>query len=133
MKEHVLKTLIPEEEVEKRIRELAEEINRDYAGTPLHLVGILKGSVPFLWSLARNLTMPVTLWLLYRAMPDSPGFAFGLAASALWPGMIAGKLINLTGPAQWCLVLVSFGFGLWAILRAVRTIPQAVNFGGNKT
>ena len=33
-----------------------------------------------------NLTMPVTLWLLYLAMPDSPGFAFGLAASALWPG-----------------------------------------------
>ena len=61
MKEHVLKTLIPEEEVEKRIRELAEEINRDYAGTPLHLVGILKGSVPFMWSLARHLTMPVTM------------------------------------------------------------------------
>ena len=30
-----------------------------------------------------NLTMPVTLWLLYRAMPDSPGFAFGLGA-ILW-------------------------------------------------
>jgi len=30
-----------------------------------------------------NLTMPVTLWLLYRAMPDAPGFAFGLGIERL--------------------------------------------------
>ena len=63
-----------------------------------------------------NLTMPVTLWLLYRAMPDSPGFAFGLAASALWPGTIAGGLMHLTGPLLWLCVIVSFVFGLGAIL-----------------
>ena len=40
-----------------------------------------------------NLTMPVTLWLLYRLTPDQPGFAFGVAASALWPGTIAGTLL----------------------------------------
>ena len=65
-----------------------------------------------------NLTMPVTLWLLYRAMPDAPGFAFGLAASALWPGTVLGGLMKLTGPALWACVLVSFGFGLWAVLYA---------------
>jgi hypothetical protein len=65
---------------------------------------------------ALNLTMPVTLWLMYRAMPDSPGFAFGLAASALWPGTIAGQLMQLTGPALWICVIASFVFGLWAIL-----------------
>ena len=65
---------------------------------------------------ALNLTMPVTLWLMYRAMPDAPGFAFGLAASALWPGTLAGKLISLTGPAAQCLTVVTFLFGLAAIL-----------------
>ncbi len=66
---------------------------------------------------ALNLTMPVTLWLLYRIMPDRPGFAFGVAASALWPGTIAGSLIRLTGPIQWIFVLACFLFGLWAIVK----------------
>ncbi len=65
---------------------------------------------------ALNLTMPITLWLLYCAMPDAPGFAFGLAASALWPGTLGGMLIELTGPARRVLLLLSFLFGLWAIL-----------------
>ena len=69
-----------------------------------------------LGQLALNLTMPITLWLLYCAMPDAPGFAFGLAASALWPGTLIGKMIELTGPARWILLLVCFLFGLFAIL-----------------
>ena len=69
-----------------------------------------------LGQLALNLTMPITLWLLYRALPESPGFAFGLAASALWPGTLAGKYIQLSGPARWVLLLVCFLFGLFAIL-----------------
>ena len=71
-----------------------------------------------------NLTMPVTLWLLYRAMPDAPGFAFGLAASALWPGTIAGQLMHLTGPLLWLCVIVSFVFGLGAILRSERELTR---------
>ena len=74
---------------------------------------------------ALNLTMPVTLWLLYLAMPDSPGFAFGLAASALWPGTIAGWLITLTGPGAWALTCAAFLFGLGAITYAARKLlPQ---------
>jgi hypothetical protein len=69
-----------------------------------------------LGQLLLNLTMPITLWLLYCAMPDAPGFAFGLAASALWPGTLGGMLIELTGPARRVLLLLSFLFGLWAIL-----------------
>ena len=68
-----------------------------------------------LGQLLLNLTMPVTLWLLYRWMPDSPGFAFGLAASALWPGTIAGQMISLSGTYLWGLVLVTFCFGLFAV------------------
>lgn len=71
---------------------------------------------------ALNLTMPITLWLLYRAMPDAPAFAFGLAASALWPGTIAGQLMRLTGPALWLCIIVSFVFGLWAIQFSAKRI-----------
>ena len=72
--------------------------------------------------LALNLTMPVTLWLLYRAMPDAPGFAFGLAAAALWPGTLAGQLITLTGPWKPGLMTAAFLFGLGAILYSGRRI-----------
>lgn len=71
-----------------------------------------------------NLTMPVTLWLLYRAMPASPGFAFGLAAAALWPGTIAGGLINLTGAWNSALILVSFAAGLAAIIYAQKKLSE---------
>ena len=67
-----------------------------------------------------NLTMPVTLWLLYLAMPDSPGFAFGLAASALWPGTLVGRMMN--GQALWLYVLISFSFGLISILYSEKRI-----------
>lgn len=70
-----------------------------------------------------NLTMPVTLWLIYRAMPDSPGFAFGLAASALWPGTVAGGMISLTGAWRTLLVISCFAAGLAAIAYSERKIP----------
>ena len=70
-----------------------------------------------------NLTMPVTLWMLFRLLPDDPAFAFGLAASALWPGTIAGALFTLTGPALWACVIVSFLFGLVAILYGASKLP----------
>ena len=77
MKDHIVKPLIREEKVEDRIRELAEEINRDYGDTPLHLIGILRGSIPFLWSLSRHLTMPVTMDFIncssYGSGTDSSG------------------------------------------------------------
>ncbi|HOD93007.1 MAG TPA: hypothetical protein PLT91_05230 [Clostridia bacterium] len=44
-----------------------------------------------------NISMPLTLYMLYRMIPDYPGFAFGLAASFLFPGMIIGLSINLNG------------------------------------
>ncbi len=67
-----------------------------------------------------NLTMPVTLFLLYQKMPSSPGLSFGLAASALWPGTLIGTLLTLTGPLKWICVVVSFLFGLVAILYSER-------------
>ena len=54
-------TLIPEEEVEKRICEIAAQISKDYEGKSVHLICILKGSVLFMSELANRITVPVTM------------------------------------------------------------------------
>ncbi len=51
--------LVPAEDLERRVRELAAEISRDYAGKDLILVGVLKGAVFFLSDLMRHLEIPV--------------------------------------------------------------------------
>ena len=56
-----IKELIGEEALAKRVHELAEEIKKDYAGKPLQLVCILKGSVFFACDLAKMLDMEVYL------------------------------------------------------------------------
>ena len=83
-------------------------------------IAFFSASIPLslLGQFLLNLTMPVTLWLLYRLLPRAPGFAFGLAASALWPGTIAGYFISLSGPWLWAFVIVTFCFGIFAILYA---------------
>lgn len=71
-----------------------------------------------------NLTMPVTLWLMYLALPDEPGFAFGLAAAALWPGSLAGMLVSLTGSWRWICVIVCFLAGTAAISYSIDSIGK---------
>jgi len=53
-KGHV-RVLITQGKIQRRIRELAKEIRRDFPHEPLHLVSVLKGAVFFLSDLARNL------------------------------------------------------------------------------
>jgi len=52
-----LRVLISEDDIQRRIRELAAEISRDYEGMPVTLVGVLKGAFIFLADLSRHLTM----------------------------------------------------------------------------
>jgi len=56
----VKKTLITNEQIQQRVKELADQLNRDYEDIkePLVLVGILKGSFIFLADLCRYLTIP---------------------------------------------------------------------------
>lgn len=56
-----IRVLLSEEEVEKRINEVAADINRDYAGKEIHLICILKGGVFFTCELAKRLTGPVSM------------------------------------------------------------------------
>lgn len=62
-KENV-RILIPQEDLERRVAEMAEEINRDFAQSAadddsLVCIGVLKGSVFFLVDLLKKLTFPV--------------------------------------------------------------------------
>ncbi len=61
MEKHHIEIMLDEETVNKRIRELGEQISRDYAGKTVHLICILKGSVYFTCELAKRITVPVTM------------------------------------------------------------------------
>ena len=56
-----ISVLYSEEEVNARIRELGEQISKDYEGKTVHLIGILKGATFFICELAKRITVPVTL------------------------------------------------------------------------
>jgi hypoxanthine phosphoribosyltransferase len=53
--------LIDENTLQNRIKELAQEINRDYAGKDLLLICILRGGIVFLVDLMRYITVPLQL------------------------------------------------------------------------
>ena len=59
MSQEKISVLIPEEKIEDRIVQLAEQISRDYQGETVKLVCILKGSIIFTCELAKRLTVPV--------------------------------------------------------------------------
>jgi len=71
-----------------------------------------------------NLSMPITLFLIYRCLPNAPGFAFGLAASVLWPGTLIGKYISVSGEIKVVFILLCFGMALFSILFAERKITH---------
>jgi hypoxanthine phosphoribosyltransferase len=60
-KEFLEEVLITEEALQARIRELAEEISRDYEDEDLMLICILRGGVMFLTDLMRALSIPHTI------------------------------------------------------------------------
>ncbi len=52
--------ILPRERIQARVRELADEISRDYQGRPLHLLAVLRGALPFLSDLSRHLSLDVS-------------------------------------------------------------------------
>jgi hypoxanthine phosphoribosyltransferase len=69
--------LVSAEDLQRRVRELGEQISRDYAGRPLLLVGVLKGAVFFLSDLMRFIDIPVEIDFMavasYGSTTDSSG------------------------------------------------------------
>lgn len=56
-----LKVLISEEQIQKRVKELGEQINRDYAGKTPVVICMLKGAIVFFSDVVRNLSIPLTM------------------------------------------------------------------------
>ncbi len=56
-----VKVLLSEEEVDKRIQEIGEQISKDYEGKCVHLVCVLKGGTFFMCELAKRISVPVTM------------------------------------------------------------------------
>ena len=69
--------LVSEEDLQRRVAELAAEVSRDYEGDPPLLVAILKGAVPFLADLMRHLEIDCELDFMavssYGSSTDSSG------------------------------------------------------------
>lgn len=59
--EDIERVLISEEQLQKRIKELAAQINKDYEGEIVEVVTVLKGGVMFSVDLMRALELPVEI------------------------------------------------------------------------
>ena len=53
--------VMSEQAISERVRELAAQVDADYAGREILLVGVLKGAVMFMADLARALRTPVSM------------------------------------------------------------------------
>ena len=61
MNNYTVRELISEENVVARIKEIAEQINKDFEGQSVTLVCILKGSIFFTTELAKYIKVPVVI------------------------------------------------------------------------
>ena len=61
MKNDIERILLSEEQIQKRVRELAAEISRDYADKNPTMVCILKGAIMFYTDLLRNMPIPLAM------------------------------------------------------------------------
>jgi len=60
----ITKVLVTEEQIATRVKELASEIDKLYAGKDLLLVGVLKGAVMFMADISRAIQIPVAMdWM----------------------------------------------------------------------
>jgi len=59
--QEILQTLISEQDCDKRIKTLADQITNDYTGKAPHIIGILKGGAYFFTELTKRVLLPITL------------------------------------------------------------------------
>ncbi|MGL5901661.1 MAG: hypoxanthine phosphoribosyltransferase, partial [Cetobacterium sp.] len=75
--DYVIEKMISEEALQTRVREVAKEIEKDYAGKNLICVGLLKGSIMFMADLLKNVEMDLAMDFMkvssYHGGTDSTG------------------------------------------------------------
>lgn len=78
------RVLYSAEQIQQKVSQLGQQISRDYQGKSLHLVGVLRGALPFLADLARAIDLPtVTMDFLCvrRRLNSTPELLFDLDSS----------------------------------------------------
>lgn len=72
-----MKPLLSADEIQAAVARLAEEVEREYRGKPLTIVGVLTGSLMLLADLVRRVDLPLRVGLIqassYRGKATSPG------------------------------------------------------------
>jgi hypoxanthine phosphoribosyltransferase len=61
MQQDIKEVLFTEAQLRSKIKEIGLQVSKDYEGKELMLVGILKGSVPFMADLLKEITIPCTM------------------------------------------------------------------------
>jgi hypoxanthine phosphoribosyltransferase len=93
-----LKMVISEKAIHKRVRELANQINRDYQGKILHVIGILEDCYVFMADLVRALTVPVVYSFVRWQVRDSDSGLVAMREIMYIPPVdAAGKNLLLAG------------------------------------
>ena len=65
--------VIPADQIQKRVRELARNISADYKGKTVHALGILENGFMFLADLVRNIEVPVICQFIKPQYRDDLG------------------------------------------------------------
>jgi hypoxanthine phosphoribosyltransferase len=77
MEERIGEVLVSREDLKRRVGELGGEISRDYEGSDLVMVGVLKGAVLFIADLLRHMSIPCEIDFMavssYGSSTDSSG------------------------------------------------------------
>jgi hypoxanthine phosphoribosyltransferase len=66
-----LRCVYSEKQIQRRVRELARQMDRDYKGKTLHVVGILEDCFVFMADLVRSLTIPVVCHFMKAEIHDT--------------------------------------------------------------
>ena len=91
-----LRVVFTEKQIQKRVREMAGELNRDSKGKTLHVIGLLENCFLFMADLVRNLKTPVICHFLKTDIKDSLEGNVAMRQIVYTPRMdVAGKDVVL--------------------------------------
>lgn len=79
------KVLITEEQIRKRAEEIGEQISKDFAGEKVVLLGTLKGSLPWMADVMKNIDLNVEIDFLIASSYGSSTISSGVVKIALEP------------------------------------------------
>ena len=89
-----LRTVIPTEQIQKRVREMARQISSDYQGKTIHALGLLENGFVFMADLVRVLEVPVICQFIKprygasrRTQPRAFSKSFSATNSPSWASM----------------------------------------------